>query len=127
MTNTPFFHNSNEALANYLRIHRRNAGLNQKEIGRFIGYDDETAIRKHERFQTIPPFLIALGYEAIFRVPTSELFRGVAQTVAIGVEARIADFARELREGAHGQYPPEMIARKLDWLREREARPSAQR
>lgn len=105
-------------LANFLRVHRQRAGLSQRELGRLLGYDDETAVRKHERFQTMPPFLTALGYEIIFQVPVSELFPGIAETVAIGIMARLDELRRELRQG--GIERSTMAAtRKLDWLETR--------
>ena len=113
MTNTPLFDNP-KALANSLRLHRRRTGLSQGELGRLLGYDDESAVAKHERFQAMPPFLIALGYEVIFQMPVSELFPGIAETVALGIEARLDELERELCQG--GVIARPAMTRKLDWL-----------
>lgn len=115
MTHLPLFDNP-KALANSLRLHRRRTGLSQGELGRLLGYDDESAVAKHERFQAMPPFLIALGYEIIFQVPVSELFPGIAETVALGIEARLAEMEDELRQGGDIARPATMTTRKLDWL-----------
>lgn len=110
---------SNEPLVNYLRVHRRDAGLTQWDVGRMIGYESHDSVSRHERFESIPPFLIALAYEIIFREPAGEIFVGLKETMESGIEDRISEFERELRDG-HGQHPPSvLIARKLEWLTER--------
>jgi transcriptional regulator with XRE-family HTH domain len=121
MTNPEYIENNNKTLANCLRIHRRRTGLSQEELGRLLGYHDESAVAKHERFKTMPPFLIALGYEVIFGVPVSALFPGVAQTIALGIDARLAEFERQLRNSGGGEMPARLLSRKLDWLNERQA------
>src|ERR1700758_3578169 len=102
-------------LSNSLRLHRKRTGLSQGEIGRLLGYDDESAVAKHERFRAMPPFLVALGYEIIFRVPVSELFPGIAETVALGIEARLEALERQLREH-DGIAHSSAGLRTLDWL-----------
>jgi len=118
MTNTPYFDNP-KALANSLRLHRRRTGLSQGDLGRLLGYDDESAVAKHERFKAMPPFLVALGYEVIFRVPVSELFPGVAETVALGIEARLDGLERALRHGGDIARPTAAATRTLEWLEAR--------
>jgi len=83
MTDPESIDNNNLTLANCLRSHRRRVGLSQEELGRLLGYHDETAVAKHERFKTMPPFLTALGYEVIFGVSVSALFPGITQTIAL--------------------------------------------
>ncbi len=112
-----------KTLANCLRVHRRRTGLSQGELGRLLGYRDESAVAKHERFQAMPPFLVALGYEVIFQVPASELFPGVAETVALGIEQRLGELEHRLR----ARHEDELLAavkkvRTLEWLEAR--RPS---
>ena len=107
-----------ESLVNYLRIHRRNAGLSQTELGRVLGYRDETAVANHERFESMPPFLIALGYEVIFQVPASEIFAGLKETVAIAIEEELAQFELRLREKGNMVLTPG-ITKTLEWLHER--------
>jgi transcriptional regulator with XRE-family HTH domain len=119
MTQTPFFENTNEMLANRVRIHRRSIGLSQEELGRLLGYRDESAVAKHERFQAMPPFLIALGYETVFGIPVAELFPGIAETVALGVEARLLEFEQQLTLAGADNLTSALVARKLAWLQER--------
>ncbi len=110
---------SNEPLVNYLRAHRRNAGLTQRELGQMLGYDNEGAVSRHERFEIVPPFLTALSYQIVFRVHASELFPGLTQTVELGVETRLAKFESHLREQNGGDSQASGLARKLEWLSER--------
>jgi DNA-binding XRE family transcriptional regulator len=121
MKNIPLFEKNSETLANCLRIHRRRIGLSQEELGRLLGYHDESAVAKHERFKAMPPFLIALGYEVMFQVPISELFPGVAQTVALGIETRLAAWEQQLRKGSDGETLSASAKRKLEWLEARRA------
>lgn len=101
---------------NALRLHRRRTGLSQGELGRLLGYEDESAVRKHEGFHAMPPFLVALGYEIIFQVPASALFPGVTETVALGIEARLAELEHALRHEGAVARSAAAAARKLDWI-----------
>jgi hypothetical protein len=109
----------NEPLVNYVRIHRRKACLSQRELGQALGYRDEGAVARHEQFRGLPPFLVALGYEIIFQLPVSEIFPGLKQTMAFGVEQRLVEFESKLRMQADTGSQNSMIARKLEWLSER--------
>jgi DNA-binding XRE family transcriptional regulator len=110
---------SKEPLVNYVRVHRRRACLSQRELGQVLGYRDEGAVARHERFRSLPPLLIALGYEIIFQQPVAELFPGLKQTVAFGIEMRMAEFENDLRTRSGAGPQAAAIARKLEWLSER--------
>jgi DNA-binding XRE family transcriptional regulator len=108
-------------IPNRIYVHRRKASLTQRELAMLIGYIDEGAVARHERFDSLPPFLIALAYEVIFQVPASELFFGLRDTVESVVEERICDLKKSLEESdAKGKYATR-DARKLEWLTTREA------
>ena len=64
----------------------------------------------------MPPFLVALGYEIIFRVPVSELFPGIAETVTLAIEANLDELERALRQEGAIAHATMVTARKLDWL-----------
>jgi DNA-binding XRE family transcriptional regulator len=102
-------------IGNSLRIHRRKAGLSQRELGQIVGYRRSWQISRHERSKTAPPLLIALSYEVIFGVAISAIFAGMQATVSHGVEQRLADFEKLLKEG-NGTNE---TTRKLQWLKER--------
>jgi DNA-binding XRE family transcriptional regulator len=100
---------------------RRKASLTQRELALLIGYLDEGAVARHERFSSLPPLLVALAYEIIFQVPSGKLFFGLRDTVERVVEDRISDFKRSLEgRDARGQFATR-IARKLEWLSTRRA------
>jgi DNA-binding XRE family transcriptional regulator len=103
-------------IPNRIYVHRRKASLTQRELAMLIGYIDEGAVGRHERFNSLPPFLIALAYEVIFKVPMSELFFGLHDTVESVVEERISDLKTSLeKRDAKGKYATR-DSRKLDWI-----------
>jgi DNA-binding XRE family transcriptional regulator len=112
-------HEQPNELVNYLRVHRRSAGLTQEELGRVIGYRSQGPVTRHERFESVPPFLIALGYEILFQEPAGKIFIGLRQTMEFGIEGRLAEFEESLRTGAeNGAYSP-TTKQKLKWIEER--------
>jgi hypothetical protein len=65
--------------------------------------------------------LTAFGYEIIFRVPISELFPGLYQTVAVGIEERLAKMENELHQSTLKGRSAIPIACKLEFLCERKS------
>lgn len=106
------------SLGNYLKTHRRRAGLTQHEVGRIVGYERPWQVSRHERSETIPPLLAALAYQEIFRVPISLLFAGIHETVSMVVENNLAEFEKELRTMST-RPAADAIEPKLKWLLER--------
>jgi DNA-binding XRE family transcriptional regulator len=119
MTKTLIHGQPNEPLANYLRAHRRKTGLTQHDLARVLGYENRDAISRHERLESMPSLLIALSYEVLYRVPVSEIFAGLAETVEFNVETQLAQFETYLGEQSAGSSRAVAIARKLEWLSER--------
>lgn len=106
-------------LHNYIRTHRRNAGLSQRELGRLLGHECEGPVSRHELSKSLPPLLSALAYEVVFGIPAGEIFPGVKQAVATIVEERIRAFREELENSTvHGRRAIP-IAQKLEWICER--------
>src|SRR5664280_1553884 len=107
-------------LGNYLHIHRKKAGLTQREIGNLIGYLEEGAISRHERSHSFPPLLAALAYEAIFGVPIGDIFSGLRELVASGVEQRINELEERLERATNqDRHASAVTRRKLAWINER--------
>ena len=106
-------------LASYLGSHRKRSGLSQKELGQLLGYPSEGTISRHERLCSTPPFQVALGYEAVFCIPVSELFPGAFERIRQDVEERIARMERQLQESSAKGREAAKIARKLEWIWER--------
>lgn len=107
-----------QPLSNYVRMYRRKAGFTQRELGVLVGYGYESPVSRHERFLSLPPLAVALGYEILFEAPISELFAGVYEEVNIGIEERLTDLETTLK--SHGE---EDVAKKnkLAFLRERKS------
>ena len=102
-----------------LQILRKRSGLSQKDLAHLLGFRSEAPISRHERSDTVPNLLTALGYQAIFRIPISELFPGLYETVEAGIEEQLVKMEGELHESTakgRGAIP---IARKLEFLGER--------
>jgi DNA-binding XRE family transcriptional regulator len=119
MTKTMIHEQINEPLANYLRAHRRKTGLTQHDLARVLGYMNRDSISRHERLEAMPSLLIALSYEVLYRVPVSEIFAGLAETVESNVEAQLAQLETHLGEQSAESSRAVAIARKLEWLSER--------
>jgi DNA-binding XRE family transcriptional regulator len=104
---------------NYLRAHRRRAGLTQRELGQLVGYKHSWAVARHESSQSVPPLLIALAYQEIFRVPITEIFSGMHTTVVQAIEQKLAELEDRLgAQSAKGNQANE-TAHKLQWLMQR--------
>jgi transcriptional regulator with XRE-family HTH domain len=104
----------------YLRSHRKRSGLSQKEVANILGYLHEGEISRHERLLSIPPFHVALAYEALYRVPVAEIFPGTYESRKQEIEAKLARLVEALHERTARGREGAMIARKLEWVWERE-------
>ena len=111
---------SHSHLASYLRTHRKQSGLSQRELARLLGYPDEGQVSRHERLYCVPPFQIALRYQAVFRVPISDLFPGAYETAKEAIEARLTQMEHDLHECSAKGRNAATIARKLEWMWERQ-------
>ena len=112
---------SEEPLVNYLRVYRTAAGLSQKEVGLILGYGDPEAVAQHERFRSLPPLLIALGYEAMFQVPVSEMFAGLRYVMEESVAKHIGEFEKDLRNLEIRGFRAKTHEQKLRWLAQRKS------
>ena len=99
------------SLSNYIGIHRRRAGISQRELGEIVGYGKATIFR-HEHVLALPPLLAALRYEVLFLTPVSNLFAGMREAIEDEVEERLEELEKELRRRTSH------YARKqtLDWI-----------
>src|ERR1700728_718948 len=110
---------THSTLPSYLRYHRKRSGLSQREMAQLLGYPDQESVSRHERSRSVPPLNIALCYQAIFRVPVSELFPGHYDKSLRMVEERLAQMERDLQQYSARDRGAAMIARKLEWMWER--------
>jgi transcriptional regulator with XRE-family HTH domain len=104
---------------NYLRTHRKRSGLSQHEVAGVLGIENGGVVCRYELGRHLPPLLVALALEAIFRVPISQLFRGLGEAVEQNIENRLLSLETELHSRS-GKGPQAVItAKKLRWLTER--------
>jgi transcriptional regulator with XRE-family HTH domain len=105
------FHN--QRLPNYLRTHRKRAGLSQDDVAALLGGHSGAAVSRLERFRRQPSLKTALVLEAIYRVPIRELFAGQFQEAKRAVHRRAEELTTKLAQlpQARGR------ARRLDALR----------
>lgn len=64
----------NTAVLCYLRTHRRNWGLTQKELARLVGTASSVQISRYENGKRAPRIEVALACQVIFGVPPSIMF-----------------------------------------------------
>src|ERR1035437_8318169 len=107
-------------LASYLRSHRKRSGLSRRKMPPLLGYPAQGPVSRHERLCCIPPLLIALSYQAIFRVPISDVFPGVYEASRQAIEERLAKMGHDLEQCSAKGRNAAMIARKLEWMWERQ-------
>ena len=104
---------------NYLKAHRRKSGLTQRDVGSLVGYRNPGQVSRHEQSQSLPPLVIALAYELIFRVPVSAIFVGIHGTLRKDIEHKLEQLETELwKRDARGR-SANLTAQKLVWLNER--------
>ena len=58
----------------YLRTHRRNWGLTQKELAKLVGTASSVQISRYENGKRAPRIEVALACQVIFGVPPSIMF-----------------------------------------------------
>ena len=107
-------------LTNYLRSHRRRAGLTQRELAFLLGVQARGPVSEIEKHHRMPLLRTALTLEAIFGIPAGELFSGMRASIANEVDSRCEKLARELapKVGSNKRHDYRN-ARKLAWLQAR--------
>jgi DNA-binding XRE family transcriptional regulator len=119
MTNKDVHELPHKPLANYLRTHRQKTGFTQEDVARALGLESRGIVSHHERFAFVPTLIVALSYQTLYRVPVSEIFTGLTETVEVQVEMQLAEFEKLLGEQSARGPRAAAIARKLEWLMER--------
>jgi transcriptional regulator with XRE-family HTH domain len=110
---------TSSSVGTYLRFLRRKSGLSQRELAQILGSVTASQISRHERSIAPPSLLTAFGYQAMFRMPVSDIFPGLYHTVEDGVEERMNQFEGELNNSTAKGRAAAPIARQLEWLYER--------
>ncbi|MDP9049586.1 MAG: hypothetical protein M3O31_02540 [Acidobacteriota bacterium] len=84
-----------------------------------MGSVTRNQISRHERSVAAPNLIAALGYQTIFHEPISDIFPGLYNTVAAGVEERLEQLESELGKSTIKGRAALPIAQRLEWLAER--------
>jgi transcriptional regulator with XRE-family HTH domain len=105
-------------LQNYLRTYRRKSGLTQNEVAFLLGRNGGALLSRYEKLRRLPPLRTALAFEAIFKIPLSELFAGVRESVDQETAARIEKLKVDLEANSDSKRQNRFIARKRCWIAE---------
>ncbi len=98
-------------IVSYLRTLRKKSNLSQRELAQLLGYSNEVPVSRHERGVTVPPFRIALSYQVIFKVPASDIFPSISQTIEQNIETKLARMEAAL--GAKSAKDPDAVMTAL--------------
>jgi transcriptional regulator with XRE-family HTH domain len=109
------------AVASYLRSHRLKSGFSRRELAEIAGFLTKTQVARHERSNQLPSLITALSYQAIFRIPITELFPGLYETIAQSIDDRLSVLEHTLENSSARGSKANIIATKLIWLNERKS------
>ena len=62
---------------NNLILYRKRMGFTQKQVASLLGHRDTSMVSHYERGRSLPPLMVALGLEIVFRIPVAFLFPAV--------------------------------------------------
>jgi transcriptional regulator with XRE-family HTH domain len=95
------------------------SGFSRRELADIVGLFNDAQVGRHERSDALPSLFAALSYQAIFKVPISELFPGLYETIAQRVEERLEAIESALHDSSTRGWRARITARKIVWLNER--------
>ena len=104
-------------LDNYLRTHRKKAGLSQQEASQLVGLKNRLQFARYEQYQCEPPLRVALACEQLFGIPAAKLFAGVSTAVAKGTRKRVQAFERSLPGDPEAELSLR-LRHRLQWVME---------
>ena len=98
-------------LDNYLRAHRKRAGLTVAEVAYLIGKEHGSTVSRHELGTQAIDLETALAYCSLFGVEATELFEGRAVEVQRELRERAAVLAETLRAVGRRKRATELLER----------------
>jgi transcriptional regulator with XRE-family HTH domain len=107
---------SAQRFASYLKTYRKQSGLTQREVAFLLGLKQTPQFSRYEKQHAIPSLPVALGCEAVFRVPVKELFPGMSDPIVGQISSRIEALTAELQRRDVKGKDARLTARKLSWL-----------
>jgi transcriptional regulator with XRE-family HTH domain len=94
-----FIHMTQEALTNYLAMHRRRLGLSQAEVAHILGAAvSATNVSRTETGHTLPSLKTILKCEILYGVPTHELYEGLLEAIRDEMAPNIRGLIRSLKK-----------------------------
>ena len=81
-------------LINLLRAYRKRTAFSQDEIAFLLGAKSGSKASRHEQMDRLPELQTALGYEAIFNCPVSQLFPELYKQIETAVRKRAKTLAK---------------------------------
>jgi|SRR6266566_1463678 len=108
-------------LNNYLRTHRRHAGLSQSEISFLVRLKSKSVLSRYERGESQPSLRTALACQAAFGTPVSELFAGLSDSVAKDTHDQMKRLQTQLQARAQTDLKStgRRIMQKFQWISHR--------
>src|SRR5689334_17389419 len=97
-------------------MYRKRAGLTQGELAFLLGWSDGSTVSRHEKRKCVPPLHIALAYEAALKVPVSELFAGILESIQHQTDERSRLLTTRLGQCTSTCRRSMRVAKKLQWL-----------
>jgi transcriptional regulator with XRE-family HTH domain len=70
---------------NSLILYRRRMGFTQRQVARLLGHRDASMVSHYEHSRAMPPLLVALKLEIIYRTPVAFLFPAVYDELRLDI------------------------------------------
>lgn len=106
---------------NYLKMHRKNARLNQSDIAFLMNMQDESVISRWEQGQRTPNIFILTLYHLLFDTPVHSLYAREKETFSIVIVDRMKLLIEELKK----QPPSQKVRTRIAFFTEAITRLSA--
>ena len=96
---------------NYIKAHRKNWGLTQRELGYLIGFGDNSRICQIEQGKVTPTFAESVIFELLFEKSNSRLFPDFYYDVSASLDLRLELLAEHFAELSPSEQTEEMKRR----------------
>lgn len=107
---------TNHSLPNYLRAHRKQAGLSQAEVAFLLGRVISAQVSRYEKRRRLPSMETAIACEVIFGVPVAQLFADVRDSIEKDIKERRSELTAQLQGKRRTGSAALTLAHKLRWL-----------
>ena len=101
-------------LKNYLKTHRKTAGLSQNDVAFLLGKESGSYVSRVEQNKMNPDLCSLISYQILFNAPVEEILAGVYYEVELQIFNRIAKLITLLEK--KGRNPK--ILRRINYLEE---------